>query len=368
MAVAAPHPTQLLTLGDFAATAAAATTVVTKTSFWSLLLAFVSGGLFFSTVVAALAAGYAFGLDNVKRVTSVLQVVARRILKLGVAMLHAAWVALVDDTSSTPWLDARAALREGFAQTRQAAAEGVDAIKLEASLYAAAIGAPGLLPLQYALDRLTPRTLLPAIEAALVDALDGVVNPNIRSLRLKRFDFGGKPPRLEAARLYELGEENIAMDVDVNWPSALTAEIEVVTARVGARVPVTVRNLRFEGAVRLMVLQLTAMEPGYGAVLLSFPTAPKVGLDVKVAGGELTKLPWLRAELQNVIQVPRRMRTRSSPSLTLSRPSPGPSLLSPFTRAPLHPLLSRPPSPTHPYCPGDGGRGVALAAPHGYPR
>ena len=99
---------------------------------------------------------------------------------------------------------------------------------------------------------------------------------------------------------YDLGAQTIALDVDVSWQSAIKAEVELTTTRVGARVPVSVRNLRFEGAIRLMVVGLQSSEPGYGAILVSFPSAPKVGLDLTVAGGELTKLPWLRTEVQKV--------------------------------------------------------------------
>ena len=178
-------------------------TVVYRTSFWSLFGAFVTGGLFFSTAATAAVAAYAFGVDNIKRVALVLQVVVRRVLDIALAMLRVAWLALINDQSTTRWADARAALLQGFQQTRQAAAEGVDAIKLEASLYAyPPIGAPGLLPLQYVLDRLTPSTLVPAFEEVISDSLANVDNPNIKRMRLKRFDIGGTPPRLMGARLY----------------------------------------------------------------------------------------------------------------------------------------------------------------------
>ena len=58
-------------------------------SFWPLLVAFVSGGLFFSTAVTAAAAVYAFGLDNCRRITAVLLLVAQRVLKLIGAMVQA---------------------------------------------------------------------------------------------------------------------------------------------------------------------------------------------------------------------------------------------------------------------------------------
>ena len=78
----------------------------------------------------------------------------------------------------------------------------------------------------------------------------------------------------------------------------------------------SVRNLRFEGAIRLMVVGLQSSEPGYGAILVSFPSAPKVGLDLTVAGGELTKLSWLRTEVQKVRPSASRARY---PALALRR-------------------------------------------------
>jgi len=38
-----------------------------------------------------------------------------------------------------------------------------------------------------------------------------------------------------------------------------------------------VRNLRFNGPVRVIVTDLTPDAPGYGAVLLSLPSRPEVG-------------------------------------------------------------------------------------------
>ena len=47
-----------------------------------------------------------------------------------------------------------------------------------------------------------------------------------------------------AARAYDVGPEAMAFDVDVKWESELTAEIEMVTRAVGARVPVSARTAR----------------------------------------------------------------------------------------------------------------------------
>lgn len=201
---------------------------VYRTSFWSLFCAFVTGGLFFSTAATAAVAAYAFGVDNIKRVALVLQVVVRRVLDIALAMLRMAWLALINDQSTTRWADARAALLQGFQQTRLAAAEGVDAIKLEASLYAyPPIGAPGLLPLQYVLDRLTPSTLVPAFKEAISDSLASVDNPNIKRMRLKRFDIGGTPPRLMGARLYgsALGPSRPAQHASAQYGASSSSQV-----------------------------------------------------------------------------------------------------------------------------------------------
>ena len=271
-------------------------------SFWTLLSVFISGGLLFSTVLTLAATVYAFGIGNLRRVMAVVQVVMRRVLKVVGATMRATWIALSAKESSQRWQEARAVLRQGLERARQTAIEGVDAVKVEASQYAVIVGTPGLLTLQYVLDRLTPRTFVPYIEAALSGALAGVDNKNIRQLHLTRFNFGSAVPQLMSGRMFELGPETLAMDLDVAWASDLQSEMQLVTKGMGARIPIIVRNLRFKGTVRLVMTQLQRTAPGFGAVLLSLPSVPEIGLDVKVAGGELTRLPWLRSEIQKIMQ------------------------------------------------------------------
>ena len=277
--------------------------VLSRPAAWPLVLAFVCGGLFFTSAVTAAGAVYAVGWSNVRFAAALLAVVMRRVLKLLLAMLGATRSALFG-SSETRWVDAWQALCEGLAEARKASAEGVQAVQMEARLYAAAVGAPGLRPLQYALDRLLPSALVPKMEAALEQALADFAQSNnpVRSARLKQFKVGRELPRLTAARMYDLGEDALAVDVEMDWASSLTARVEIVSAGVGARVPVTLHNLRFAGPVRLVVTGLQSTAPGFGALLLSFPTAPSIGLEVRVAGGEVTRLPWLRTEVQKTIK------------------------------------------------------------------
>ena len=47
-----------------------------------------------------------------------------------------------------------------------------------------------------------------------------------------------------------------------------------------------------------MLTPLGSEGPGFGASLLSFAKKPAIGLDLRVAGGEVTKVPWLKKELE----------------------------------------------------------------------
>ena len=63
------------------------------------------------------------------------------------------------------------------------------------------VGALGLLPVQYALDRLAPSSLAPTIEAALAAALEDFGgDANMKKLRLKHFSAGESAPRLLGAQ------------------------------------------------------------------------------------------------------------------------------------------------------------------------
>lgn len=264
----------------------------------SFLATFVLGGLFFSTAIAVVGVG----MDNVLRALEIVRVVLAQVwvtFKLG---LVAAKATLLSGEKQWRWRDAWKVLKERLRETRRVAAEGVKAVRLETTLYAAAVGAPGLIPLQYVLDRLMPYSVSTMMEEALNEALDDVKNRNIKRLKLTEFSAGTTAPQLESARLYDLGEEALAFDAKVHWNSELSAKIYLIAVGGLARIPVTVQNVEFSGTVRVLLTPLSKTPPGYGAALVSLPSLPKINLDVRVAGGEITRVPWLKAELMNALQ------------------------------------------------------------------
>ena len=134
---------------------AAAVAASSSASFWQLAFVFVCGGLFFSAVAAAVGAVYAVGLDNARRGFRLFGLLWRRVWAVMAAALRAAKSEVLNN-DTTRWKEVWALLGQGFGEAKRAAAEGVEAIRAEAGLYAFALGAPGLLTLQYVVDRLAP--------------------------------------------------------------------------------------------------------------------------------------------------------------------------------------------------------------------
>lgn len=194
-------------------------------------------------------------------------------------------------------------LKDGYTEVRRVFTESVDAIKLETQMYSAAVGLPGLIPIQYIFDRIFPSTLTAPFEGAIQDVIEQTARDStqIRKLVLKKFTMGETAPRVLEARLFDLGRNDMAFDLEMNWKSDARVDLKLKVAGWAADIPVSIQNLRFEGPVRLIVLGLRPTEPGWEALLISLPRPPKIGFDLKVAGGLITQIPWLRMELEKML-------------------------------------------------------------------
>lgn len=275
------------------------------THVFQLFVAFILGGLFFSTVLSVVTTFFAIGKENMIRGWDIFKAVSGSVWSVFTYGLQVARDTLLSTEDGKKrkqwkWREAWQVLKEQLTLTKQAAMEGVQAIKLEASIYSAVIGTPGLISLQYFVDALTPKLLSSQAKENFAKALADLRNPNVRKITLGEFDFGAKGPTLLSARTYNL-DDAIALDVDVDWPSEMKAKVKV-TSKIGVSIPVTIKNLRFDGVVRVVLTPLTDEPPGFGAILVSFPKAPSIGLDVSLSKIDITKSPWLREELLKEIQ------------------------------------------------------------------
>lgn len=165
------------------------------------------------------------------------------------------------------------------------------------------MGLPGLIPIQYIFDRIFPSTLTAPFEGAIQDAISDITRDSsqIKRLTLKQFSMGDTAPRILEARLFDLGSSDMAFDLEMNWKSNVRVDLKMKVAGWATDIPITLKNLRFEGPVRLIVLGLRPTDPGWEALLISLPRPPKIGFDLSVAGGLITQIPWLRFELEKML-------------------------------------------------------------------
>lgn len=299
------HRTSLPPLQSSRLVVATATSVIQSprpiVGFVHLFLTFIAGGIFFSSLLAGATTFFAVGKSNISRFWSLTKSLIHQVWTVFVAGLNEARLALRMDGKWT-YREAWQVLKLKLVETRRAAAQGVDAIKAERSFYAGVVGQPGLITIQYFLNRLMPFSLTTQMENALKDSLKGVKNEFIRTITLEKFDTGDSNPQLLEARNYELGKDALAFDVDVKWESNVYAKMKVTTKGFGLNVPVTVQNLVFIGTARVEMTPLTPEPPGWGAILVSLPSVPKIGLSIDTVGTDLTKVPWLKREIMKGLQ------------------------------------------------------------------
>ena len=348
--------TQLWNVNKVAVVAtAAAAPSAGGSSFMSLLLAFIAGGLFFSTITAGFTACYVLGMKNASLAFKLFRIVVRKVWSSFCMACMTAKEALFSpvtttdtttttDTNTTTTLtkmpdtnvtNATAEVKKGkkrwfwkrayqvwleeLKMTRKTAADGWEAIKMEADFTAAAVGIPGLVPLQYMLDHLYPYSIQTILHDSIRDTLSQMQHKQIKSFHLVQVQSDpSSSPQLLGFRAYNTNnnlENNnnttttatdaMAMDIDMVWKPGKdwSIKMEMIVKGTRTKIPVRVTNVQYEGVVRVIAAPLTKRLPGYGALLVSLPSLPKVlTMDVTVAGGQITKFPWLRTELMSAVQ------------------------------------------------------------------
>ena len=172
----------------------------------------------------------------------------------------------------------------------------------------------GLIALQYLAERLAGRSFQTQMRRALTEGLEQVSNPNIRSIDIHSFVTNPTPdktpPRLLQGRIYHSDHYDMdndvnnmmAFDVDIAWENCVDAELHVITNRLGLLIPIRLHDCKFNGSVRVILTPLQQDPPGFGACVVSFSRMPEIDLDVTVAGGQITKVAWLKEELMDTLQ------------------------------------------------------------------
>ena len=269
--------------------------------FMGYVFSFLFGGVFFSTLLGVAALFISVGGENVRRAWRVFNFLGGRVWALVVKTAAAVKESL--QAENTTLEDTKKVLLEGYQATKREVDDALTAFNQERDFYAAAVGIPGLRTAQYVIDHMMPGLIAQKLENSMADSIANVKHRNVKKMILKGVKAGTAAPLLTGARFYDVGDRAMAFDVDVKWTSEVTATMDVVpemgllTDLGGGltRVPVMVHNVVFDGTIRVLMAELTREDPGYGAVVLSFPDPPQLSLDVRVLGGlEVNRVPWLR--------------------------------------------------------------------------
>ena len=268
------------------------------------VFSFLFGGVFFSTLLGVAALFISVGGENVRRAWRVFNFLGGRVWALVVKTAAAVKESL--QAENTTLEDTKKVLLEGYQATKREVDDALTAFNQERDFYAAAVGIPGLRTAQYVIDHMMPGLIAQKLENSMADSIANVKHRNVKKMILKGVKAGTAAPLLTGARFYDVGDRAMAFDVDVKWTSEVTATMDVVPEMglltdlggdLGGltRVPVMVHNVVFDGTIRVLMAELTREDPGYGAVVLSFPDPPQLSLDVRVLGGlEVNRVPWLR--------------------------------------------------------------------------
>mmetsp|Transcript_13085 Transcript_13085/g.52754 ORF Transcript_13085/g.52754 Transcript_13085/m.52754 type:complete len:646 (+) Transcript_13085:191-2128(+) len=272
--------------------------------FMGYVFSFLFGGVFFSTLLGVAALFISVGGENVRRAWRVFNFLGGRVWALVVKTAAAVKESL--QAENTTLEDTKKVLLEGYQATKREVDDALTAFNQERDFYAAAVGIPGLRTAQYVIDHMMPGLIAQKLENSMADSIANVKHRNVKKMILKGVKAGTAAPLLTGARFYDVGDRAMAFDVDVKWTSEVTATMDVVPEMglltdlggdLGGltRVPVMVHNVNFDGTIRVLMAELTREDPGYGAVVLSFPDPPQLSLDVRVLGGlEVNRVPWLR--------------------------------------------------------------------------
>lgn len=158
----------------------------------------------------------------------------------------------------------------------------------------------GLVVFQYIAERLVGLAFQTQLRRAFEHSIASVNNPNIRRIEMHTFQTMSAP-RLHSGRMYDMGKKAMAFDVDATWNDAFESTVTITTKRLGVKVPVRIHNVKFVGPIRVILTPLIESPPGFGANIFSFPRTPRLDFDLDVAGGEITKVPWLKTELTHAL-------------------------------------------------------------------
>ena len=132
--------------------------------------------------------------------------------------------------------------------------------------------------------------------------LENSENPFISQLEVSRVSFGDIPPRIGGVKVYPrkriVSIDEIVMEVDLDWAS--NCDFEVSMKHSQQFIAANLRNVLFQGTLRITMTPLLNEAPLVGGLKLSFLNEPKINFDLDGIA-KLLDLPGVSNIIRKII-------------------------------------------------------------------
>ena len=138
------------------------------------------------------------------------------------------------------------------------------------------------------------------IEQVVTPLMDQLKPPFLTSLTFHRLDLGNVPPSIPGVKLQSSEEDELMLDVEVEFAGNPNIVIE---AKAGpAPINVHVADFFFRGTVRAVLKPLINEIPCFAAVSVSLVTRPEINFKLNTVGVSVMAVPGLNDALYELIK------------------------------------------------------------------
>jgi hypothetical protein len=145
-----------------------------------------------------------------------------------------------------------------------------------------------------------------AISNSVVDAVEPILNKlvqgsPIRNLHFSKFTLGTEPLVFASVACVDDVPNEVGLDIEFKWV-AKEPEVQLDVSLLGMVLPIAIDKLEAFGTVRIVFGPLCDWWPAFSDMQVAFIGKPKIDLDLRLIGGDITKFPVVERLLMNLIK------------------------------------------------------------------
>ena len=147
-----------------------------------------------------------------------------------------------------------------------------------------------------------------AISNSVVDAVEPILNKLVQgspifNLHFSKFTLGTEPLVFASVACVDDVPNEVGLDIEFKWV-AKEPEVQLDVSLLGMVLPIAIDKLEAFGTVRIVFGPLCDWWPAFSDMQVAFIGKPKIDLDLRLIGGDITKFPVVE-RLLNEAPIPR---------------------------------------------------------------